>query len=476
MSRSASGRTRENARLTRDERAERGRALRATVPRTSHAHFEAGFRRSDPLALLESEDETRVPELLAIRYGRMAVSPFRYFRGAALPMASDLAGTVDSGLTVQSCGDAHLANFGMSGSTERTLVFDINEFDETLPAPWEWDLKRLATSMEVVGRNNDYPSRVRRKIVVATVAEYRRAMREFAGWSALDVWHAQANLASRRERFAPMLGQVESKRVDRTPAKAQFRDHLGALSRFVGLNNGKPKIIAEPPLVVPVDELVEPGTDVVEVAAGLHGLVRAYRRSLEPERRMLFDQYRVVDFARTVVGVGSVGTRSWMVLMLGDEQQDPLFLQAKEAGPSVLEAFTKPSEFDNAGRRVVVGQRLMQATSDIFLGWVRVPSGDDGRRRDFYVRRLRDWKGSAAIETMAPTTMQAYGELCGWTLARAHARSGDRVAIAAYLGSGDAFDHAVREFTVAYADQNERDYATLVEAIKRGRIQAQFDV
>lgn len=476
MRRLASGRRRETALLTREERAERGRALRAAVPRTSHADFEAGFRRSDPLALLESEDESRVPELVPIRYGRMAVSPFTYFRGAALPMASDLARTVDSGLSVQSCGDADLVNFGMFGSSERSVIFDISNFDETLPGPWEWDIKRLATSMEIVGRNNDYPSRVRRKIVVATVAEYRRAMREFAGRTALDVWHAQATLASMRERFAPMLGQVERKQVDRTLANVRSKGHLGALGRFVGMKNGESKIIGEPPLVVPVDELAAPGTDAGELAAGLHGLLRAYRRSLEPERRMLFDQYRLVDFARTVVGVGSVGTHSWMVLLLGDGQQDPLFLQAKEVGPSVLEAFTKPSEFDNAGRRVVVGQRLMQAVGDVFLGWVRVHSGGDGHGRDFYVRRLRDWKGSAAIETMAPATMQAYGELCGWTLARAHARSGDRVAIAAYLGSGDAFDHAVREFTVACADQNERDHATLVEAIKRGRIQAEHDV
>jgi uncharacterized protein (DUF2252 family) len=421
------------------------------------------------LALLESGDEVRVPELLPIRYGRMAVSPFAYFRGAALPMASDLAGTVDSGFAVQSCGDAHVANFGMFGSSDRSLIFDIAHFDETLPGPWEWDVKRLATSMEIVGRNNDYPSRVRRKIVVAAVAAYRRAMREFAGWTALDVWQSQANLAPMRERFASMLGQVERERAGHT----QSNDNLGVLKRFVSVKHGVPKMIAEPPLLVPLDELAEPGTDVVDVGTELHGLLRAYRRSLEPERRVLYDQYRLVDLARTVVGVG---TRSWLILLLGDDQQDPLFLEVKEAGPSVLETFTKPSEFDNAGRRVVVGQRLMQAAADMFLGWVRVHSGDGGRPRDYYVRHLRDRRGPAAIEIMPPTTMQAYGELCGWTLARAHARSGDRVAIAAYLGSGDAFEHAVREFTVAYADQNERDHANLVEAIKRGRIQAEHHV
>lgn len=474
MSRSASRRAQELALLTRAERAERGKALRTAAPRTSHADFEAGFRRADPLALLETDDETRVPELSQVRYGRMAISPFSYFRGAALPMASDLARTVDTGLTVQTCGNAHLANFGMFGTSGRSLFFDITNFDETLPGPWEWDVKRLATSIEIVGRTNDYPSRLRRKIVLATVAEYRRAMHEFADRTTLDVWHAQANVASMRERFAPMLGQLERKRVDRkTAAKARSRGHLGALSRFAGLKSGEPKIIGEPPLVVPIDEVVEPGRDTVAVTDWLHRLLRAYRRGLEPERRVLFDQYRVVDFARTVVGVGSVGARSWMVLLLGDDPQDLLFLQAREAGPSALEAFTKPSEFDNPGRRVVVGQRLMQAVGDLFLGWVRVPGAGGERGQDFYVRQLRDRTGPA-VETMTPTTMQAYGEMCGWTLARAHARSGDRVAIAAYLGTGDVFDHAVREFTVAYADQNERDHTNLVEAIKRGRIQAEY--
>lgn len=414
MSRSA---TRVTALSTRAERVERGRDLRAAVPRTSHADFQAGYRRSDPLALLESADGARAPELVPVRYGRMAASPFAYFRGAALPMASDLARTVDCGLTVQSCGDAHVANFGAFGSSPRDLYFDIDGFDETLPGPWEWDLKRLATSMEIVGRDNDYPSRVRRRIVIATVAEYRRAMREFAGRTVLDVWHARANLASMR--FAP----------------ARARPGLGDL----GLTTGPP------------------------------GLLRAYRRNLEPERRVLYDQYRFVGFTRPPAGAG---TRSWLVHLLGDDEQDPLVLQAREAGPSVLEAFTKPSEFDNAGRRVVVGQRLMQAVADLFLGWVRIPGEAGGQ--DFYVRRLRDRQGQGPLETMPPTAMQTYGELCAWTLARAHARTGDRIAIAAYLGSGDVFDHAIREFTVAYADQNERDHTTLVEAIKRGRIQAEY--
>jgi len=472
MSRARVGAARERARLSREERADRGKALRAVVPRASHAEFEPGSGRSDPLTLLESQDEARVPELLPIRYGRMAVSPFTYFRGAALSMASDLARTANSGLTVQCCGDAHLANFGMFASPERRLVFDINDFDETLPGPWEWDVKRLATSMEIAGRNNGYPGSVRRKIVIATVAAYRNAMREFADRTVLEVWYAHGAAEVVRQQFDPKLDETSRKRLNRSISKAQTKDHLGALSRFAGIENGELKIIADPPLIVPAGQLTAPGTDTAEIANEMRGILRAYRRSLEPERRVLLDRYRFVEHARKVVGVGSVGTRSWMVLMIGDGTNDPLFLQAKEAGPSVLEEFVGRSEFDNAGRRVVVGQRLMQAVSDIFLGWVRVKSAMDGRTRDFYVRQLRDWKGSAAIETMSPAAMRAYGELCGWTLARAHARSGDRIAIAAYLGSGDTFDYAVREFANAYADQNDRDHAALVEAIKRGRIRA----
>ena len=473
MSRSTNVKTREKVPLTREQRAERGKALRTTVPRARHAEFVPGSARPDPLAQLESEDTARLPELLPLRYGRMAVTPFTYFRGAALPMASDLAGTVDTGLTVQCCGDAHLSNFGLFGSPERRLVFDINDFDETAPGPWEWDVKRLATSMEIAARNNEFPAGARRKVVLATVAAYRRAMREFAGRTTLEVWYAHADISMLRERAELTLGRARHKQVGKAVAKAQSKDHLGSLSRFTGVRNGELRIIADPPLIVPADDLVERDTDPFEVTTQMRKLLRTYRTSLEPERRVLLDRYRFVDLARKVVGVGSVGTRSWMLLLLGDDDRDPLFLQAKEAGPSVLEAFTKPSEFDNAGRRVVVGQRLMQAVSDIFLGWVRVPAGMDGRTRDFYIRQLRDWKGSAAVETMVPAGMRAYGELCGWTLARAHARSGDRIAIAAYLGSGETFENAVHEFAAAYADQNERDHAALVEAIRNGRITAE---
>ncbi|HEV7213184.1 MAG TPA: DUF2252 domain-containing protein [Blastococcus sp.] len=462
------------AQLSRDQRVARGKAARSEVPRESHAEFSAGAERPDPLALLEAQGLTRVPELLPIRYGRMASSAFAFFRGAALPMASDLARTPRSGLTAQVCGDAHLANFGLFASPERTLVFDINDFDETLPGPWEWDVKRLTTSLEIAARTNGYSAKERRDIVVSAVAAYRRAMRQFAGMDGLAVWYAHADVADISGLTRVRLGGKQRKAVSRTAAKARTKDNLGALGRFCTVENGVPRLKAEPPLVVPLRDLDRGEGEGEGTEEALRDLVAAYRGTLEPERRVLLDRYRLVDIARKVVGVGSVGTRSWMMLFLEDGS-DPLFLQAKEAGPSVLEAFTADSEFDNAGQRVVVGQRLMQAVSDIFLGWIRVPIAD-GPDRDFYVRQLRDWKGSADIETLRPEGMLAYGEVCGWTLARAHARSGDRVAMAAYLGGGAAFDLAIRDFAEAYADQNEKDHRALLKAIASGRIVAEANV
>jgi uncharacterized protein (DUF2252 family) len=466
-------------RLTREERVARGRTARAEVPRSHHAEFAPAPDRPDPVKLLQADDASRVPELLPIRYGRMAVSAFTFFRGAALPMAADLAGTPRSGLVAQICGDAHLANFGLFASPERRLVFDINDFDETLPGPWEWDIKRLATSLEVAGRDNGYSTKQRRSIVLAAVAAYRKAMAGFADKTALEVWYAHADADAIKARFDEAaarsrgLSARQRKAAARTMAKARTKDNLGALGRFAGGQDGRPEIVADPPLIVPLRDLVEEGMDTAVMEEQLQGMLDVYRTSLEPERRALLDQYRLVDFARKVVGVGSVGTRSWMFLLLGDDERDPLFLQAKEAGPSALEQFVGPSEYDNAGQRVVVGQRLMQAVSDIFLGWVRVKGLVDGRTRDFYLRQLRDWKGSAEIEVMIPAGMQAYGELCGWTLARAHARSGDRIAIAAYLGAGPAFDVALGEFAQAYADQNEDDYQALTDAIRSGRVVAE---
>lgn len=465
-------------RPNRAQRTSRGKAARAEVPRASHAEFVITPDRPDPIALLESQGAARVPELLPIRYGRMASSPFAYFRGAALPMASDLARTPRSGLTVQACGDAHLANFGAFASPERHLVFDINDFDETLPGPWEWDVKRLATSMEIAGRSNGYSAKERRRIVEATVTAYRAAMRGFAGQDTLDVWYAHADINQVESLTDVRLRAAQRRSLARAAAKAQTKDNLGALGRFAVVKDGEARLKAEPPLVVPLRDLLDSPAEAEGMYEQLRNLLLAYRDTLEPERRILLDQYRLVDVARKVVGVGSVGTRSWMMLLLGDDGDDdldPLFLQAKEAGPSVLEEYLGPSEFDNRGQRVVVGQRLMQTVSDIFLGWVRVP-GMDGRTRDFYLRQLRDWKGSAEVETMIPRGMRAYGELCGWTLARAHARSGDRVAIAAYLGGSGAFDVAVRSFAETYADQNDRDHQALVDAIASGRVPAEQGV
>jgi uncharacterized protein (DUF2252 family) len=462
------------AQATLARRVADGKAARAEVPRESHADFAVRPDRIDAVTLLEGQALTRVPELLPIRYGRMAASSFAFFRGAALPMAADLAHTPRSGLIVQACGDAHLANFGAFASPERHLVFDINDFDETLPGPWEWDVKRLAASLEIAGRSNGYPTKVRRGIVLAAVAAYRRAMREFAGMDALGVWYTHADMVRLEATAAESLKSRQRKVLARNIAKAQTKDNLGALGRFATVHDGVARLNAEPPLVVPIRDLVGDLDEAEKLEEGLRGLVAAYRETLEPERRVLLDRYRLVDMARKVVGVGSVGTRSWMMLLLEDGEH-PLFLQAKEAGPSVLEAFVGASEFANGGQRVVVGQRLMQAVSDIFLGWIRSP-GFDGQPRDFYLRQLRDWKGSAEIELMVPAGMLAYGELCGWTLARAHARSGDRVAIAAYLGGGTAFDVAVREFAEVYADQNERDHQSLLEAIASGRITADTGV
>ncbi|MFD1515894.1 DUF2252 domain-containing protein [Pseudonocardia yunnanensis] len=453
---------------------DRGRSARRAVPRAGQAEFTPVPDRPDPLSLLEKQAQQRVQELLPIRYGRMAASPFAYFRGAALPMASDLAGTQSTGLVVQCCGDAHMTNFGVFASPERRLVFDVNDFDETLPGPWEWDVKRLATSIEIAGRDNGFPTKARREIVTATVAAYRRAMREFADATTLEVWYAHADMDSVQARVDEHLDRERRKRLARSMAKARTRDNLGALGRYAGVKDGHAAIIADPPLVVPITELAGAGTDPAQLLSQLRDMLMEYRECLEPERRALLDQYRLVDFARKVVGVGSVGTRAYIALLLGDDDRDPLFLQAKEAGPSVLEEFVGASDYD-PGRRVVVGQRLMQAVSDIFLGWVRV-QGFDGQPRSFYLRQLRDWKGSADVEVMAPKGMLAYGELCGWTLARAHARTGDRVAIASYLGAGTTFERAIAEFARAYADQNEQDHQELVDAIASGRIEAESGV
>jgi uncharacterized protein (DUF2252 family) len=457
--------------LSPAERAMRGKAARAQAPLDSHAAFDPPPDRPDPIALLEDQAKSRVAELVPVRYGRMMVSPFSYYRGAALPMASDLAATPVSGLAVQACGDAHLSNFGIFGSAERRLIFDVNDFDETLPGPWEWDVKRLAASLEIAARDTGFPSKKRRAIVGAAVTRYREAMRDFAGRTNLEVWYAMADLDVLRQQ-ASQLKARQRKAADKALVKARTRDSMQEVAKLCCLEDGQPRIVSDPPLIVPIDELVAEQADRKAVRSQLAALVAGYRRTLETDRQHLVEQFEFADMARKVVGVGSVGTRCWIVLMLGRDQADPLFLQVKEAQESVLSPFVGASKYTNQGQRVVAGQRLMQASSDIFLGWQRIEAGLDGRSYDYYIRQLRDWKVSVDIETMVPRGMRTYGELCGWTLARAHARSGDRIAIASYLGGSDAFDHAVTQFAAAYADQNEKDHQALVAAAASGRITA----
>jgi uncharacterized protein (DUF2252 family) len=454
------------------EHVARGKAARSEVPRASHAVFEPQSARPDPVDLLERQAETRVPELVPIRYGRMLISPFTFYRGAALIMAHDLSGTPRSGLTAQLCGDAHLSNFGVFGSPERKLVFDLNDFDETLPGPWEWDVKRLAASLLIAARDNGYPAKKQERIVLDTVGQYRTSMADFAAMKDLELWYSRLDIEDVFAEFGSQFKPKAVKRTEKALAKARTKDSMTAFSKLTN-GSGQARIIDQSPLIVPIEKLA-PGSERDEMFEALGELMRGYRDTLEFDRRVLLDQFTLVDFARKVVGVGSVGTRAWIALLLGRDDQDPLFLQMKEAEASVLEEFVAPSEFANHGQRVVVGQRLMQATSDIFLGWLHVESsGLDGQSGDFYGRQLKDWKGSAEIERMAPKGMAAYGKLCGWTLARAHARSGDRIAIAAYLGSSDAFDRAIVEFSKAYAEQNDRDYKALSDAVESGRIAAQ---
>jgi uncharacterized protein (DUF2252 family) len=371
------------ARLTPAESAARGKTARAEVPRESHAAFDPSPDRPDPIGLLEEQAKSRVPELVPVRWGRMMVSPFTFFRGAALPMASDLASTPVSGLAVQACGDAHLSNFGIFGSAERRLMFDVNDFDETLPGPWEWDVKRLAASLEVAARGNGFPAKQRRRIVAASVARYRQAMRDFAGKTNLDVWYAHVDMDELRKQFESKLQPRQRKLVQKGLAKARTRDSMQEVGKLTQIVDGRPRIISDPPLLVPIDELTPAETDRTAIEEWFASLIGKYRRTLETDRRYLLEQYEFGDIARKVVGVGSVGTRCWIVLMLGRDAADPLFLQVKEAEASVLSRFVGASKFANQGQRVVAGQRLMQASSDIFLGWQRTEAGLDGRPRDF---------------------------------------------------------------------------------------------
>jgi uncharacterized protein (DUF2252 family) len=454
------------------ERSARGKAARDEVPRSGHAVFEPLSTRPDPVELLERQAKTRVPELVPIRYGRMLVSPFTFYRGAAAIMANDLGATPRSGLTVQCCGDAHLSNFGVFASPERRLVFDVNDFDETLPGPWEWDVKRLAASMLIAARDNGFRAKHQERIVLDTVKRYRKAMAGFAGMKNLDVWYAHLDTENALKEYGSQFKAKLVKQTKKDLAKARTKDSMKAFSKLTHVVDGQARIIDEPPLIVPIEQL-SPGEDRDELFERLGEVLRGYRETLEASRRVLLEQFQLTDLAGKVVGVGSVGTRAWIALLLGRDGQDPLFLQIKQAEASVLEESLGPSEFSNHGERVVAGQRLMQATSDIFLGWLHVDTASDGQVSDYYGRQLKDWKGSAEIEQMDRKAMATYGALCGWTLARAHARSGDHIAIAAYLGNGDRFDRAIVEFSKAYAEQNERDYQALSAAVSSGKIEAQ---
>ncbi|MEU4131753.1 DUF2252 domain-containing protein [Streptomyces wuyuanensis] len=436
------------------EERERGRAVRKEVPRSSHGRWIPAADRPDPLAVLADQARTREPDLVPVRYGRMAVSPFTYLRGAPAVMAADLAVQRNTGLRVQLCGDAHLLNFGVFASPERTLLFDLNDFDETLPGPFEWDVKRLVASVAVAARDNGLPDARARLAARAAAESYRLSMRRLAGLGELDVWYER--IAA--EDLVPLVRDLERARVEAQLAKARRRTSLQALERLTEVVGGRRRIVQDPPLLEAVA-----GLD----AASVRKILSDYRSTLPEDRRVLLDRYRFVEAARKVVGVGSVGTRCFVALMTGRDTQDPLFLQIKEAQRSVLEPYLAKSAYRHQGQRVVAGQRLLQAASDIFLGWVSGPGG-----RHFYWRQLRDMKGSADVASMSPTLLRDYAALCGRALARAHARSGERIAIAAYLGASDTFDRAMGDFALAYAERTVEDHRTLLAAIESGAIEA----
>ena len=454
------------------ERTALGRAARGRAPRSGQSAFEPAHDR-DPLALLEQQDGNRVPDLVPIRYGRMATSPFAFFRGAAVVMAHDLTGTPGAGLAVQLCGDAHLSNFGGFASPERALVFDVNDFDETHPGPFEWDLKRLAASFEIAGRDRGFSPADRRVAVLTAVGSYREAIAGFAAERNLDVWYARLDATAIEARLADSRDRAGAKAVSRQVEQAHTRDSLKAFAQLTEVVRGEPRIVSNPPLVVPLRDL---GGEGAQNSYELHALYRAYRRSLAPDRRTVLDGFRVCDVARKIVGVGSVGTRCWIVLLLGRDDADPLFLQIKEANRSVFEFALGKSRFRNQGQRVVEGQRLLQGATDIFLGWMRAGTAGDEPARDYYVRQLWDWKTSVKLDSVTAAGLAEYAQMCGWTLAHAHARSGDRVAVAGYLGKSDSFDRALAAFADAYADRNERDYEALRKAVGSGRIVAETGI
>jgi uncharacterized protein (DUF2252 family) len=495
-----------------DDRKAKGLEARDQASLSSHTKWRPAGDRPDPVALLQEQDATREPDLVPVRHGRMMVSPFTFYRGAAKIMAADLAATPVAGLEAQLCGDAHLSNFGAFASPERVLLFDLNDFDETLPGPFEYDVKRMAASFTIAARNNGFSPADTRAATLESVRAYRAAMASFARMGTMDIWYAHLDEdelmtgirnvvagAGRQEKGAEKTAKADKrakapkkaekravkqaktdrtqektaktagKRAVKTLEKAHTRDSMQALSKLGELVDGQYRIVSQPPIIVPARDLAETyGLSPDDVLPVLHDQFRAYRATLQDDRRKLLERFEIVDAARKVVGVGSVGTRAFIVLLQGRDAKDPLFLQIKEATASVLEPFVRKSRYRQHGERVVQGQRMMQAASDIYLGWTK---GLDVRRH-FYWRQLRDMKGSAVVEAMVPLGLTYYAQICGWTLARAHARSGDPVAIAEYLGQTDAFDKSITDFSERYADQNERDYTEFVNAVKSGRLRA----
>ncbi len=451
-----------------------GRQVRAKVPRSRHGEWQPSADRTDPLEILALQATTRLPDLVPIRYGRMAASAFAFFRGAAAVMAADLAHEEQTGLSVQLCGDAHLSNFGGFASPERDMIFDVNDFDETIPGPFEWDLKRLAASFEIAARSRGFEESERRSIVTRSARSFRTATREFATMRDLDIWYARMDVDTIQARWGGEATRAMVDNLQHRVAKAQSKDHLAALAELTTVDDGKLKFVSNPPLLVPAEEAF---TDVYSYhnLTNLLSALADYRETLSGDRQRLLDKYEFTDLARKVVGVGSVGTRCWVALFVGRDNSDPLILQVKEAERAVGEPFLMRSQYVNQGERVVEGQRLMQGASDIFLGWDQF-EGEDGVTRDFYLRQLWDWKLSAHIDRMPPETLRIYAELCGWVLARAHARSGDPIAIGAYLGNSDRYDQSMWKFAHTYADQNERDYARLQQAIASGQVTAVSDV
>ena len=455
-----------HARLQSGESAERGREARKGAPRSAHGEWAPASGRLDPVDVLQAQAASRVQELVPIRYGRMLVSPFTFYRGAAAVMAADLATTPASGIVVQCCGDAHISNFGGFAAQDRRLVFGPNDFDETLPGPWEWDVKRMAASAEIAGRDIGLPRRQRRRIVIDCVREYRIGMQAFANESHLDVWYDRLNASELVDRFGGRLGKKGRIVFAKPFAKARRKTSLRAVEKLTAReSDGQLRFRSVPPLLVPLRELYDADIDF------LHELLDEYADSLAEDHRYLFRSYRLVDIARKVVGVGSVGTRAWIFLLVGRGRRDPLVLQAKEAQASVLEPYLGASEYSNHGERVVRGQRISHAALDVFLG-MAANVDLDGEEHDSYLRQLWDWKASIDLSTITYWGLHAYTRACGWSLARAHARSGDRLAIAAYLGRGANFDKAIDRFCEAYADQNELDHQRLAEAAAAGEVPA----